>query len=295
MKKILITGGTGQLGSELKVLAMGFLQREFIFPDRSQLNLEQPESIVSFLEDIQPDCIINCAAYTAVDKAEQEPQKADAINHMAVGILAEWSFQHNAQFLHVSTDYVFEGIATFPLKEEDATNPQNEYGKSKLKGEQAAKQANPETIIIRTSWVYSQFGGNFVKTMLRLMQERNHLNVVQDQIGSPTYAKDLAEVILKIINSDEWHPGTYHYANEGNISWFEFATAIKEIAGRKCELLGIPSASYPTPIKRPAYSLLNTSKIKNTFGISIPHYRMSLERCMKQLISQKAIETRDKL
>jgi dTDP-4-dehydrorhamnose reductase len=284
MKKILITGGTGQLGSELKVLAMGGPQYEFIFPDRSQLNLEQPESIVSFLQDIQPDCIINCAAYTAVDKAEQEPQKADAINHLAVGILAKWSFQYNAQFLHVSTDYVFEGIATFPLKEEDATNPQNEYGKSKLKGEQAAKQTNPETIIIRTSWVYSQFGANFVKTMLSLMQERNHLNVVQDQIGSPTYAKDLAEVILKIINSDQWKPGTYHYANEGNISWFEFATAIKEIAGQKCELLGIPSASYPTPAKRPAYSLLNTAKIKNTFGITIPHYRDSLEKCIKQLI-----------
>nr|WP_314839256.1 dTDP-4-dehydrorhamnose reductase [uncultured Flavobacterium sp.] len=284
MKKILITGGSGQLGSELKVLAMGFSQYEFIFPDRSQLNLEQPESIVSFLQDLQPDCIINCAAYTAVDQAEQEPQKADAINHLAVSILAEWSFQHKAQFLHVSTDYVFEGIATFPLKEEDATNPQNEYGKSKLKGEQAAKQANSEAIIIRTSWVYSQFGANFVKTMLRLMQERDHLNVVQDQIGSPTYAKDLAEVILKIINSDEWKPGTYHYANEGIISWFEFATAIKEISGRKCELFEIPSSSYPTPAERPAYSLLNTSKIKNTFGFTIPHYRDSLEKCMEQLI-----------
>ncbi len=284
MKKILITGGSGQLGSELKVLAMGFSQYEFIFPDRSQLNLEQPESIVSFLQDLQPDCIINCAAYTAVDQAEQEPQKADAINHLAVSILAEWSFQHKAQFLHVSTDYVFEGIATFPLKEEDATNPQNEYGKSKLKGELAAINANPETIIIRTSWVYSQFGANFVKTMLRLMQERDHLNVVQDQIGSPTYAKDLAEVILKIINSDEWKPGTYHYANEGIISWFEFATAIKEISGRKCELFEIPSSSYPTPAERPAYSLLNTSKIKNTFGFTIPHYRDSLEKCMEQLI-----------
>jgi dTDP-4-dehydrorhamnose reductase len=284
MKKILITGGTGQLGSELKVFAMGFPQYEFIFSERSQLNLEQPESIVLFLQDLQPDCIINCAAYTAVDKAEQEPQKADAINHLSVSILAEWSFLHNAHFLHVSTDYVFEGIATFPLKEEDATNPQNEYGKSKLKGELAAINANPETIIIRTSWVYSQFGANFVKTMLRLMQERDHLNVVQDQIGSPTYAKDLAEVILKIINSDQWKPGTYHYANEGIISWFEFATAIKEISGRKCELFGIPSASYPTPAKRPAYSLLNTAKMKNTFGITIPHYRDSLEKCIKQLI-----------
>jgi dTDP-4-dehydrorhamnose reductase len=284
MKKILITGGTGQLGSELKVLAMGFPQYEFIFPDRSQLNLEQPENIVSFLQDLQPDCIINCAAYTAVDQAEQEPEKADAINHLAVGVLAEWSFQHKAQFVHVSTDYVFEGTSVFPLKEEDETNPQNEYGKSKLKGELAAINANPETIIIRTAWVYSQFGANFVKTMLHLMQERDHLNVVQDQIGSPTYAKDLAEVILKIINSDQWKPGTYHYANEGIISWFEFATAIKERSGRKCELFGIPSASYPTPAKRPAYSLLNISKIKNTFGISIPHYKDSLEKCIEQLI-----------
>lgn len=284
MKKILITGGTGQLGSELKVLAMGFSQYEFIFPHRSQLNLEQPESIVSFLQDLQPACIINCAAYTAVDQAEQEPEKADSINHIAVGVLAEWSFQHNAQFLHVSTDYVFEGTSVFPLKEEDETNPQNEYGKSKLKGELAAIDANPEAIIIRTSWVYSQFGANFVKTMLRLMKERDGLNVVQDQIGSPTYAKDLAEVILKIINSDEWQPGTYHYANEGIISWFEFATDIKEIAGRKCEIFGIASDSYPTSAKRPAYSLLNTSKIKNTFGITIPHYRDSLEKCIEQLI-----------
>lgn len=285
MKKILITGGSGQLGSELKVLAMGFSKYEFIFPDRSQLNLEQSERIVSFLQDLQPDCIINCAAYTAVDQAEQEPEKADSINHLAVGVLAKWSFQHNAQFLHVSTDYVFEGTSVFPLKEEDETNAQNEYGKSKLKGELAAIDANPEAIIIRTSWVYSQFGANFVKTMLRLMQERDGLNVVQDQIGSPTYAKDLAEVILKIINSDQWKPGTYHYANEGIISWFEFAIAIREIAGRKCELFGIPSASYPTSAKRPAYSLLNTSKIKNTFGIAIPHYRDSLEKCIKQLIS----------
>jgi dTDP-4-dehydrorhamnose reductase len=284
MKKILVTGGSGQLGSELKVLAMRFSEYEFIFPDRSQLNLEQPERIVSFLRDLQPDCIINCAAYTAVDQAEQEPEKADSINHLAVSVLAEWSFQHNAQFLHVSTDYVFEGTSVFPLKEEDETNPQNEYGKSKLKGELAAIDANPEAIIIRTSWVYSQFGANFVKTMLRLMQERDGLNVVQDQIGSPTYAKDLAEVILKIINSDEWQPGTYHYANEGIISWFEFATAIKKIAGQKCELFGIPSESYLTPAKRPAYSLLNTSKIKNTFGITIPHYRDSLEKCMEQLI-----------
>jgi dTDP-4-dehydrorhamnose reductase len=284
MKKILVTGGSGQLGSELKVLAMGFPQYEFIFPDRSQLNLEQPESIVGFLEDIKPDCIINCAAYTAVDQAEQEPEIADAINHLAVGIMAEWSFQHKAQFLHVSTDYVFEGALAFPLKEENVTNPKNEYGKSKLKGELAAKLANPQVVIIRTSWVYSQFGANFVKTMLSLMHERDSLNVVQDQIGSPTCAKDLAEVILHIINSDEWKPGTYHYANEGIISWFEFATAIKEIAGRKCELLGIPSALYPTPTKRPAYSLLNTSKIENTFGISIPHYRDSLEKCIEQLI-----------
>ncbi|TWH99134.1 dTDP-4-dehydrorhamnose reductase [Flavobacterium tiangeerense] len=284
MKKILITGGTGQLGSELKVLAMGLSQYEFVFPDRSQLNLEQTESIVGFLEDIKPDCIINCAAYTAVDQAEQEPEIADAINHLAVCILAEWSFEHKAQFLHVSTDYVFEGTAVFPLKEEDATNPQNEYGKSKLKGEIAAIDANPETIIIRTSWVYSQFGANFVKTMLRLMQERDRLNVVQDQIGSPTYAKDLAEGILHIINTEEWQPGTYHYSNEGIISWFEFAIDIKEIAGRKCELFGISSASYPTPAKRPAYSLLNTAKIKNTFGITIPHYRDSLEKCIEQLI-----------
>ena len=283
MKKILITGGSGQLGSELKALIAGFSDCDFIFPNRLQLDLEQPESMVLYLQNLKPDCIINCAAYTAVDQAEKEPEKANVINHTAVGVLANWSFKNKAQFLHISTDYVFYGTAAFPLNEESATNPQNEYGKSKLKGEQAAIHANPETIIIRTSWVYSQFGANFVKTMLRLMQERNSLSVVQDQVGSPTYAKDLALVILHIIDTCQWQPGIYHYANEGAISWFEFAKAINEIAGMSCELHGIPSAAYPTPAKRPAYSLLDTSKIKNTFGITIPYYRESLEKCMAQV------------
>lgn len=280
MKKILVTGSNGQLGSEIKALSDGFPNFDFVFSDRSQLSLENPETISTFLDTIQPDYIVNCAAYTAVDKAESEPELADLINHKSVGELARWSFLNNAKLIHVSTDYVFDGTSASPLKENNATNPQNEYGKTKLRGEHAALSANPDAIVIRTSWVYSEFGNNFVKTMMRLMQERATLNVVDDQIGSPTYAKDLAQAILEIINKNNWQGGIYNFSNEGEISWFDFAVAIKEIADLDCEVSGIPSSQFPTPAKRPAYSLLDKSKIKNTFGVQVPFYRDSLEKCL---------------
>lgn len=285
MKKIVVTGSTGQLGSELKVLSSEFSNFEFVFTDRSKLSLENPEAIPVFLDTIQPDFIINCAAYTAVDKAESEPQLADLINHKAVGVLAKWTALNNAKLIHVSTDYVFDGTSAIPLKEDDVTNPQNEYGKTKLKGEEVALIENPDSIIIRTSWVYSEFGNNFVKTMLRLMAERDTLNVVEDQIGSPTYAKDLARAILDIINNGNWHGGIYNYSNEGEISWFDFAVAIKEIAGLNCDVSGIPSSQFPTPAKRPAYSLLDKSKIQQAYGVAVPYYKSSLAFCIDAIIA----------
>ena len=280
MKKILVTGATGQLGSELKVLAPRYSQLDWVFADRSVLDLSNLKVISQVLDEIQPQIIINCAAYTAVDKAETETELADILNHQAVAVLAQWSHSNGCQFLHISTDYVFDGNSSAPLNEEAATGPINVYGQTKLAGEQACLRENPNAIVIRTSWVYSAFGANFVKTMSRLMQERNSLNVVNDQIGSPTYAADLAEAIVTIIIHPNWQAGIYHYSNEGEISWYEFAQAIQEIGGFDCQITGIPSTDYPTPARRPKYSLLDKSKIATTFGVVVPGYRESLERCM---------------
>jgi len=283
MKKILITGANGQLGSEIKVLSPLFPDFDFVFADRSEFSLESESETLSFLEETKANYLVNCAAYTAVDKAETEVELADLVNHKAVGLLAKWSFENNCKMVHISTDYVFEGTSEIPLKENDQTNPQNEYGRTKLLGEIVCQENNPESIIIRTSWVYSEFGANFVKTMLRLMGERESISVVNDQIGSPTYAKDLAEAIFKIIEAENWYPGIYNFSNEGEISWFEFALAIKEISGSSCDVKGIPSEAYPTPAKRPAYSLLDKTKIKEVYKIKIPDYKSSLEKCLNNL------------
>lgn len=280
-KKILVTGANGQLGSELKELSSHYSQFEWVFADRSVLDLSNLASISKVLETIQPQIIINCAAYTAVDKAEMETELAEVLNHQAVGILAQWSANHDCRLVHVSTDYVFDGNSNVALTEEAPTGPINVYGQTKLAGEQACLRENPDAIVIRTSWVYSRFGNNFVKTMARLMQERESLNVVNDQIGSPTYAADLAQAILTIITHPHWQAGIYHFSNEGEISWYEFAVAIQEIGGFDCALSGIPSSDYPTPAQRPHYSLLDKSKITTTFGVVVPVYRESLERCMK--------------
>jgi dTDP-4-dehydrorhamnose reductase len=280
-KRILVTGSNGQLGSELKELSNHYSQFEWVFADRSVLDLSDLESISNTLDRIQPQIIINCAAYTAVDKAETETELADVLNHQAVDVLAQWTQSNGSQLIHVSTDYVFDGNSNMALTEEAPTSPINVYGKTKLAGEQACLRENPDAIVVRTSWVYSRFGNNFVKTMSRLMQERDSLNVVNDQIGSPTYAADLAQAILTIIKHSNWQAGIYHFSNEGEISWYEFALAIQEIGGFDCVLSGIPSSDYPTPAQRPHYSLLDKSKITTTFGVVVPVYRESLERCMK--------------
>ncbi|AOC95303.1 dTDP-4-dehydrorhamnose reductase [Flavobacterium anhuiense] len=278
MRKILVTGATGQLGSELSVLAPSYCQYEWIFADRTKASLDNLEMLQSQLEEICPDIIFNCGAYTAVDKAESERDLAFRINHEAVKLIAKYCAEHDVKLIHISTDYVFDGSSSVALNEEAKTSPINVYGESKLTGEIACLKENRESIIIRTSWVYSKFGNNFVKTMQRLMQEKDEINVVNDQIGSPTYAADLAQAMIDIIESSKWIPGIYNYSNEGEISWHEFALSIKELGNYNCKVGGIPSLSYPTPAKRPSFSLLNKEKIKKIYNVDVPHYKESLKK-----------------
>lgn len=278
MIKILVTGANGQLGSELAVLCSNYSQYEWIFADRTQITLDDLDILEVQLNQIQPDVIFNCAAYTAVDKAEIEKELAFTINHLAVELIAKYTRDNTAKLIHVSTDYVFDGTSSIALNEEEETNPINVYGASKRAGEIACLKENPNSIIIRTSWVYSKFGNNFVKTMQRLMQERDGINVVNDQIGSPTYAADLAQAMVEILEFPEWVPGIYNYSNEGEISWYEFALSIKELGGYNCNVEGIPSASYLTPAKRPEFSLLDKKKIKTVYNLNIPNYKESLKK-----------------
>ena len=286
MKKIVVTGATGQLGSELKVLSENYTQYEWFFADRTQVSLDNLDALNMQLENIQPNVILNCAAYTAVDRAEAEPELAHMINDVAVGIIAKYADEHQVKLIHISTDYVFDGASSVALTEEALTKPINVYGATKRAGELSCLKINPDAIIIRTSWVYSKFGNNFVKTMQRLLQERDTISVVNDQIGSPTYAADLAQAMMDIVTAKEWIAGIYNYSNEGEISWYEFVLAIQEIGGYSCKVNGIPSSAYPTAAKRPAFSLLDKSKIKKVYSITIPHYKDSLRKCMKFLSSE---------
>jgi dTDP-4-dehydrorhamnose reductase len=281
MKKILVTGATGQLGSELKVLSENYSQFEWFFADRTQVSLDNLSVLKDQLEIINPNIILNCGAYTAVDKAETEQELADIVNYQAVKIIAQYANDNQIKLIHISTDYVFDGTSAVALTEEAKTQPINVYGATKRAGEQACLEINPDSIIIRTSWVYSSFGNNFVKTMKRLLQERDTISVVNDQIGSPTYAADLAQVLVDIVTAQEWIPGIYNYSNEGEISWYEFVLAIQEIGGYSCDVKEIPSSSYPTPAKRPAFSLLDKTKIKEVYGINVTNYKDSLKKCLK--------------
>ncbi len=278
MKRILVTGSNGQLGSELAVLAKKYQKYEWVFADRNEISLDKLELLEIQLNKIQPDIILNCAAFTAVDKAETEKETAFAVNNLAVEVIAKYSAKNNVKLIHVSTDYVFDGFSSVALNEEADTNPVNVYGESKLAGEISCLKENPNSVILRTSWVYSKFGNNFVKTMQRLMQERDAISVVNDQIGSPTYAADLAQVMIVILESEKWIPGIYNYSNEGEISWFDFALDIKELGGYNCIVTGIPSANYPTPAKRPEFSLLDKTKIKKTYAVEVPDYKESLKK-----------------
>lgn len=279
--KIIITGANGQLGSELKDILLKDASKECFFLDRTQLPLDQPSRIKDILAQYQPDLIIHAGAYTAVDLAESEPDLAYIVNHHATEEIAKYCCHNKARLIAISTDYVFDGTSDSPLSEDAEVDPINIYGSTKLKGEQAIQKWLPEAVIIRTSWVYSTYGKNFVKTMIKLMTERDEISVINDQIGSPTYAYDLAKAISVIVDS-KWLGGIYHYSNEGEISWYDFALAIGELQGLECKVNAIPTSSYPTPAKRPCYSLLDKSKIKRTYNLNIPTWKESLEMMLNK-------------
>ena len=280
---VLVTGANGQLGKELQQLEKKWPSFRFLFLSREDLPIHHFELVRNFFKASMPSVLINCAAYTAVDKAEQEPLLARQVNAEAVGVLAAVCAANQCRFIHISTDYVFDGTATSPYKEQDLTAPQSVYGQTKLEGERQALLANPQTLIIRTSWVYSSFGKNFVKTIIRLLQDKPQISVVQDQLGSPTFAADLANAILQIISSNNWIPGIYNYSNSGIISWYQFAQEIGKLVGSSTPIKGISTAEYPTPAKRPAWSVLDTSKIVSTYGVTIKNWKESLGQCIREL------------
>ena len=276
--KILVTGVNGQLGSEIRDMSSEYKMYTFVFCSSKELNICDHEAVHNFIEINEITTIINCAAYTAVDKAETEVELANAVNHHAVANLAKIAVEKSIQLIHISTDYVFDGTNHRPYKETEPTNPQSVYGVSKLAGEKAMLLANPsKSCIIRTSWVYSNYGNNFVKTMLRLVTERNELSVVADQIGTPTYAKDLALAIFKVIPQlKNENVELLHYSNDGACSWYDFAHFIFEKSNLKIKLNPIDTEQYPTPAKRPYFSLLSKEKIKTVYGVESKHWVVSL-------------------
>ena len=284
MTNILVTGVNGQLGSEIRELSSGY-KYNFYFTDSSVLDITDFAKVKEFLEANKIDIIINCAAYTAVDKAEEDEVNADRVNHLAVENLATIAKDRNIKLIHVSTDYIFDGKNFKPYIEDDITNPTGVYGKTKLDGENAMREITPKnSIIIRTSWVYSSFGDNFVKTMLCLGKERDSLGVIFDQIGTPTYARDLAKAILDILpNITNDRVEIYNYSNEGVLSWYDFAREIMKMAKIHCKINPIETKDYPTQAKRPYYSVLNKSKIKKELKLTIPYWKDSLDECLRKL------------
>ena len=283
--KLLITGSKGQLGSEIKDLSVDFPEYEFLFASREDLDICDKESVEKFIQSKNIDVIVNCAAYTPVDKAESELELANKINQLAVKNLAEIARDNGLKIIHISTDYVYDGKGFMPYPVDHPTSPVNMYGKTKLAGEDAMKEINPgNSMIIRTSWVYSSFGSNFVKTMLRLGNQRKELNVICDQVGTPTYARDLADFIIENVvhfNSDKVE--VFHFSNEGVCSWYDFAREIMEQGNLKCSIKPIPTREYPTPANRPYYSLLDKSKITTEFNYEIPYWKESLIKCINRI------------
>ena len=281
---VLVTGSSGQVGNEIKAISSDY-SYNFFFTDRNNIDITSKDSIKEFCKTNNINVIINCAAYTAVDKAQSDEINADLINRKAVKKLALVSQELNIKLIHISTDYVFDGKNFKPYCEEFQTNPQSIYGKTKLDGENEMRDINPKnSIIIRTSWIYSYYGNNFVKTMLRLGKEKEELGVIFDQIGTPTYAKDLAKIILDIVPQiDNQKVEIYNYSNEGVLSWYDFAKEIMKMAKLNCKINPIETYQYPTPAKRPHYSLLNKNKIKSTFNIEIPYWKDGLDDCLRRL------------
>ena len=298
MTNILVTGSRGQLGSELQYIVEKQLvdttDMNFFFMDKASLDVTNHKLVRKFAVSNDINIIINCAAYTAVDKAEENLELADELNREAVKQLAKIAQDYDMGLIHISTDYVYDGTSYRPYTEDDPSNPQGIYSKTKLAGEHEIKQINPRnTIIIRTSWVYSSFGNNFVKTMLKLCKERDELDLISDQVGTPTYARDLAKAILHIIKYPKKQLNNieiYHFSNEGGCSWYDFAKTIFELSNIECKVNPIDTEEYPTPAKRPYYSLLSKSKIKNDYNMTIPYWRDSLKECLGIILNSQSQE-----
>lgn len=286
MSKILVFGASGQLGHCLKKVAENRSTFDIYFPEEGEANILNIEALEVLFETQKPHFVINCAAYTAVDKAQSDIDTARKVNKDGAANLAVLCKKHGTVLVHVSTDFVFEGNTPFPLLESDVAKPISIYGLTKLEGEQDIASILPEHYILRTSWLYSEYGNNFVKTMLRLGVERDELNIIADQVGTPTYAIDLAQCIFNIIAADNKQYGIYHYSNEGVTSWYDFAMAIFDISGTQVKVSPIRTSQYPTPATRPTFSVMDKAKIKSTFNIEIPYWRHSLEECIKRLNAQ---------
>jgi len=284
---IAVTGKNGQLGSELQQLVNTLPVFDFVFTDREDMDITDAAALEQFFKQHQPTYFIHGAAYTAVDKAETEKDLSYAINATATGNVATLCNQYNALLIYISTDYVFNGMSHLPYESDDKPDPLNHYGYTKLVGEQLAMEKNLHTMVIRTSWVYSTYGHNFVKTMLHLMKERTDISVVSDQYGSPTYAADLAKAIIEVIKYCTVHPpvrGVYHYSNNGNISWYDFAIAIQQMAHLSCKVHPITTDQYPTPAKRPVYTVMDKQKIRSVFGVQLKDWQVSLKECINKLL-----------